>query len=57
MRMWEIREGSSRDKYQEAYEAGFEDGYRKALEEDDSGRRMSSYREGSYRDGMGYRRR
>ena len=54
MRMWEIREGSSKDHYgrnyrsykhdksvEEAYECGYEDGYEDAMEEFESER---SYR-------------
>lgn len=55
-RLWEIREGydhdyrmGKRDKsVEEAYDCGYEDGYKDAMEEIED-HRMSSYRDSSYR--------
>ena len=61
MRMWEIRESDKydhsyrnmRDKtVEEAYECGYEDGYKEAMEDIERGERSYRSSSRSYRSGM-----
>lgn len=42
MKMWEIRSHSQKDELEEAYECGYEDGYKAASEEHELGERRYS---------------